>query len=170
MIEIRPMRWWHIEQAMPLENQLFGSTAWSPAQMWSELARDQRRYYVLVSAGNQAAGEPESDTGEVVVGYAGINLLPPDADVQTVAVAPSLQGRGWARRLVGRLIADASGADCSQVLLEVRADNDPALRLYERLGFEVIARRTAYYGPGEDALIMRLRPIPAAPTAAEHAS
>jgi len=170
MIEIRRMRWWHIEQAMPLEVQLFGSTAWSPAQMWSELARDQRRYYVLVSAGNQAAGEPESDTDEVVVGYAGINLLPPDADVQTVAVAPSLQGRGWARRLVERLIADASSAYCSQVLLEVRADNEPALRLYERLGFEVIARRTAYYGPGEDALIMRLRPIPVAPTVAEHAS
>jgi ribosomal-protein-alanine N-acetyltransferase len=169
MIEIRPMRWWHIEQAMPLESELFGSTAWSPAQMWSELARDQRRYYVLVSDGNQAAGEPESNADGVVVGYAGIHLLPPDADVQTVAVAPWLQGQGWARRLVELLIADAASADCSQIMLEVRADNEPALRLYERLGFEVIARRTAYYGPGEDALIMRLRPIPDTSTAGERA-
>lgn len=154
MIDIQPMRWWHIEEAMTWERELFGSTAWSAAQMWSELARDQRRYYVIVSDEHGSVREG------CVLGYAGINLLPPDADVQTVAVAPALRGRGWARRLVERLIEDAAGAGCAQIMLEVRADNAPALRLYERLGFDVIARRTAYYGPGEDALIMRLRPIP----------
>lgn len=172
MIGITPMRWWHIEPAMTWERQLFGSTAWSAAQMWSELARDSRRYYVIASDGQDDDGAHHGAIGRIgpdgerVLGYAGINLLPPDADVQTVAVAPHLQGRGWARRLLERLLADAEEAGCTQVMLEVRADNVSALGLYERFGFEVIARRTSYYGPGEDALIMRLRPIRTVPTAA----
>jgi [ribosomal protein S18]-alanine N-acetyltransferase len=44
------------------------------------------------------------------------------------------------------------------VLLEVRADNDAAIRLYERHGFERIAVRRRYYQPGDvDAHIMRRR-------------
>lgn len=158
MITMEPMRWWHIEQAMVLEHELFGSTAWSAAQMWSELAREQRRYYVIVTRDEAEPGADQAAAGDVI-GYAGINLLPPDADVQTVAVAPRFQGQGLARRLVDRLIADASEAGCAQIMLEVRAENDAALRLYENFGFEVIARRTSYYGPGADALIMRLRPL-----------
>ena len=149
-LTMRPMRWWHIEGAMPLEAKLFGATAWSAAQMWSELARPQRRYYVLT---------PAVDEGSVVLGYAGVSILAPDADVQTVAVAPSLQGRGWGRRLVSRLVDDAVSAGCTQVMLEVRADNTAALALYEGCGFEVIARRSSYYGSGQDALIMRWRSV-----------
>lgn len=152
-IEMHPMRWWHIEQAMLLEAELFAPTAWSAAQMWSELAREQRRYFVLTSGGHTA------DSPETVLGYAGVSILPPDADVQTVAVTPRLQGQGWGRRLVARLIDEAAAAGCAQAMLEVRADNVRALALYEGFGFEVIARRTAYYGPGEDALIMRMRPL-----------
>lgn len=168
MINIQPMRWWHIDQAMRWERELFGATAWSAAQMWSELAREQRRYFVLVS---DEESDPGADgdhpvTGDIVMGYAGINLLPPDADVQTVAVAPSLQGRGWARRLVEALLNEARRAQCTQILLEVRADNAPAQRLYAGFGFEVIARRTSYYGPGQDALIMRLRPVLEPPVSA----
>ena len=40
--------------------------------------------------------------------------------------------------------------------LEVRADNRPALGLYERFGFSTLGRRRDYYGPGLDALTMRL--------------
>lgn len=153
VLSISPMRWWHIEQAMVWESELFSASAWSAGQLWSELAREQRRYYVLTAAGE------ESDMPESVLGYAGVSILPPDADVQTVAVAPLLQGRGWGRRLVVRLLEDAAKSGCTQVMLEVRADNEAALALYEGLAFEVIARRTGYYGPGEDALIMRRRPL-----------
>ena len=42
-------------------------------------------------------------------------------------------------------------------MLEVRADNAPALALYERNGFERLALRRGYYGPGADAVVMRRR-------------
>nr|MBA3776604.1 ribosomal-protein-alanine N-acetyltransferase [Betaproteobacteria bacterium] len=50
-----------------------------------------------------------------------------------------------------------------QVFLEVRVSNLPAIALYERAGFERIARRVAYYPvtlleeSREDALVMRRR-------------
>ena len=48
-------------------------------------------------------------------------------------------------------------AGSRRVLLEVRADNDAARRLYDRAGFEVISVRRRYYQPGDvDALVMRL--------------
>jgi ribosomal-protein-alanine N-acetyltransferase len=46
---------------------------------------------------------------------------------------------------------------CSQVFLEVRSNNDAAISLYESRGFDRQALRADYYGPGLDAVVMRLR-------------
>ena len=40
------------------------------------------------------------------------------------------------------------------MMLEVRRDNDPAISLYRRFGFETISQRPNYYGGGVDALVM----------------
>jgi ribosomal protein S18 acetylase RimI-like enzyme len=56
------------------------------------------------------------------------------------------------------------------VFLEVRADNEGALALYESEGFELIDRRVGYYQPdGVDALVMRCSVITPEPGwAVEH--
>ena len=42
------------------------------------------------------------------------------------------------------------------LMLEVRVSNDPAIALYEKLGFRLVGRRKNYYrNPKEDALILR---------------
>lgn len=51
-----------------------------------------------------------------------------------MAVLPGHRGRGIGSRLLDRLL-ESAGADHRQVCLSVSADN-PALRLYERAGFE----------------------------------
>ena len=43
--------------------------------------------------------------------------------------------------------------------LEVAADNDPALGLYQRFGFVDEGRRPGYYGNGIDAVIMWSRAL-----------
>ena len=136
------MRWWHIEPIVAVEAELFGATAWSAGQFWGELAAPGRTYLVAEDA-------------EGILGYAGLAVLPPDADIQTVAVAPRARGAGWGRRLVSVLLGHARESGARRVLLEVRADNDAARGLYSALGFRDIAQRRDYYGPGEDAVVMQ---------------
>lgn len=141
-IRLRPLRWWDIEPIVVLERALFGRTAWSAAQFWGELAAPGRGYLVAERDGS-------------IVGYAGIAVLAPDADVQTVAVAESARGTGLGRRLLHALLDRARAEGARRVLLEVAADNAAARGLYHSMGFDEIARRRDYYGPGADALVMR---------------
>ena len=127
---------------MVLERELFGATAWTAAQFWGELAQPNRTYLV-------------TEDGDGVQAYAGLMVVPPTADIQTIAVAARAQRRGLASAILERLLATADAAGCTQTFLEVRADNAAAIALYERAGFAPIARRTSYYAPGEDAVIMR---------------
>jgi ribosomal-protein-alanine N-acetyltransferase len=142
------MRWWDIEALMPLEQELFGDTAWTAEMFWSELAHPETRWYVVAEDESQA------------LGYAGLLAPGLEADVQTVAVAPSAQGRGVGRMLLDALVEQAQERAATSLLLEVRADNERAIDLYARRGFERIAIRQRYYQPGDiDAWIMRLRPL-----------
>jgi ribosomal-protein-alanine N-acetyltransferase len=128
-----------------LEQKLFPIDAW-PLQMFlDELAQpDTRRYLVAESA-------------DGIVGYAGLMCIEPIADVQTIAVVPDYEGRGIGSTLLTALIDEARRRYAADLLLEVRADNPRAQRLYLRFGFEQIHVRPRYYRDGVDALIMRLQ-------------
>lgn len=139
---IRTMKWWDLGDVLTIEQQVFGPTAWSPETYWAELARDDR-YYVV-------ADEAE------VLGYAGLWLMPPDADVQTIAVAPNSRGRGIGSQLLEHLVGHARAAGARRLQLEVKAGNDEAIALYRRFGFEVLRLRPRYYPDFTDALVMEV--------------
>lgn len=148
-VRLRPMRWWDVAVLLPLERELFGSTAWSAETFWSELAQAADRRYLVAE-----------DAGGVLLGYAGLRLGGGEADVQTLAVAPAAQRRGIGGLLLRGLLERAARAGVGSVLLEVRAGNEAAIALYAGHGFERIAVRRGYYQPdGGDAVIMRLRPL-----------
>ena len=94
-----------------------------------------------------------------VVAYGGV-LAPrrsEQADIQTIAVAPSARRAGLGRALMNALIAEATGRGAREIFLEVRADNPGAQQLYDSLGFEALAIRAGYYQPDNvDAIVMRL--------------
>ncbi|MBB2900610.1 ribosomal-protein-alanine N-acetyltransferase [Kineococcus radiotolerans] len=142
-MELHRMRWWHLADVHALERDLFGRSAWSVESFWGELARPDRRFLVALE-------------GERVVGYGGVVVAGADADVQTVGVARDQQGRGTGRALLRALRAAVVEAGATHLLLEVRADNEPAQNLYRSEGFVQIARRARYYQPDDvDALILR---------------
>ena len=145
-VQIRPMRWWDIPAVTALEQALFPTDAWSEEQFWSELALDTRVYLTAERDGH-------------VIGYAGAFVLAPDSDLQTIAVAPSVQGAGTGRRLLAELTAMVIDRGAESMMLEVRADNSPAIGMYERMGFERISTRSRYYADGTDAQIWRRRPL-----------
>ena len=139
------MRWWDIEPVMVLEHELFGDEAWSKTMFWSELAEHMSRHYLV------------AEVDGAIVAYAGLYAYPPhESYVQTIAVAPSHQGRGIGTRLLNDLIEESQRRGCERLDLEVRADNDVAIALYERQGFIRIGLRRHYYQPsGVDAVVMR---------------
>ena len=140
------LRWWDLDHVQALERQLFSADPWTAWQFWSELARvPESRWYVVARRGRR------------VVGYAGVFLVVPEADVQTVAVAAEEQGLGTGRVLLGALIDRAQERGAAILHLEVRADNAAAIGLYEAAGFAPDGRRRDYYGRGQDALLMSLR-------------
>ena len=79
------------------------------------------------------------------------------AELETLAVAPSHRRRGLARHLLAALLVELSRASVTELWLEVRVSNLPAIALYRAVGFEETGRRAGYYShPAEDAVLMRL--------------
>ena len=75
----------------------------------------------------------------------------------TIGVERDCQRQGVATRLLAALIDQARAQGARRMLLEVRVDNGPALRLYERHGFRRMGLRKRYYQPeGVDAYTMAL--------------
>jgi ribosomal-protein-alanine N-acetyltransferase len=86
-------------------------------------------------------------------------LIPPQADLELIAVAPLFQRQGIARRLLRSLAGELQARHCSEILLEVRSSNIAARGLYAASGFAETTRRPAYYSdPVEDAILMS-RPV-----------
>lgn len=142
-LTIQPLRWWHLDAVMAIEQATFGDTAWSLEQFYGELAAPGRWLQGLFDS-------------QGLHGYVDVGVAGSDADLMTVAIRESLRGAGWGGRLVASGMAHAQAAGATAMFCEVRSDN-PAARLYERLGFVAIDRRRDYYRRGIDAIVMRCR-------------
>ncbi|MFY1635954.1 ribosomal protein S18-alanine N-acetyltransferase [Solwaraspora sp. WMMB335] len=146
-MRIARFRWWHIEQALPIEEDLFGAERWSAEMFWNELAND---HFYLVAV----------DDADQLAGYAGLALVgsperPDEAWVQNIAVRRDAQRRGTGRTLLTSLLDEATRRGARRTLLEVAVDNAPAQRLYAGYGFEPVGIRRGYYQPSNtDALVM----------------
>lgn len=55
-----------------------------------------------------------------------------------VNLLPEVQGRGWGRRLVGRVVEHLRGQDVNAVWLGMDERNTAARKFYERIGFQEI--------------------------------
>lgn len=90
-----------------------------------------------------------------VAGFCAFWLVFDEIHINNVAVRPTFRGRGIGTALMQHVLAEARRLGARRATLEVRASNEPARRLYERLGFYVAATRRNYYtNPVEDALIL----------------
>jgi ribosomal-protein-alanine N-acetyltransferase len=144
---IRRMTPEDIDRVMEIAESLKEAPHWPRAAFEQSLDRAaQPRRIALVA---EAAGG--------VVGFAVASLMPPEAELETIAVASTAQRHGLARRLFAELATELGAAQITEVILEVRASNQAALGLYRGLGFADTGRRSRYYhDPVEDAVLMRL--------------
>jgi [ribosomal protein S18]-alanine N-acetyltransferase len=109
------------------------------------------RRIALVAAGLDPAGSSH------VEGFTVASLLPPQAELESIAVAAGSQRRGLGRMLFDALLSELRKAGVLEIALEVRASNHAALAFYRGAGFSKTGLRRAYYAdPVEDAVLMRL--------------
>lgn len=145
-MRLEPLRRSQIRRCVELERILFaGDDPWTARAFHAEL--DAGGHYVVAL----------TDDGEVV-GYAGLAIAGVRGDwetsVHTIGVHPDHQGHGIGTALLEALLARADELR-APVFLEVRTDNDNAIRLYERHGFSRISVRKGYYqASGADAYVM----------------
>lgn len=121
------------------------------------------------SAMARLLGLPESIAfiaarGAVPCGLVLIRRAGEDCEILTIAVTPAMRNQGVGAGLLDTACDWGLRIGACRVVLEVAGDNRPALRLYEKCGFERCGHRPGYY-PGRyagiskiDALILQ-RPL-----------
>lgn len=88
-------------------------------------------------------------TGREPLGFVLSRAVEDEAEILTLALHPDVRGRGLAAPLLRRHLDDLMRLGVRAVHLEVEEGNAPALRLYQRHGFNEVGRRPGYYaGPG----------------------
>lgn len=68
-----------------------------------------------------------------------------DAHILNICVKRDKQKQGLAKRLINKIVEIAKSRLVDKVVLEVRETNKPAIKLYEKMGFECVGRRKNYY-------------------------
>jgi ribosomal-protein-alanine N-acetyltransferase len=136
----------HIDALMPYERDMFGSEAWSRGSYLSELGDHDLRHYLVVEGADH-----------VLLGWGGVMVIGPTAEILTIGVVPEARRRGLATDLLHALLTEARGRGATECFLEVREDNDGARAFYLREGFEQLGLRRGYYDHGRiNAVSMRL--------------
>ena len=132
----------HVAQVAALEKLCF-SDPWSESSVASELSNPLSAWLVAMD-------------GDVLAGYVGSQSVMGESDMMNIAVDAHYRRQGIAQALVEALVAQLKEKGNHSLTLEVRISNQPAIALYEKLGFTQVGRRPNYYrNPKEDALILR---------------
>ena len=148
---IREMKLSDVPQAVQIEQSSF-SLPWSE-KSFSDAVADANAVFLVADEHVVNSGGDEAD---IVVGYIGMYLSPPEGEISNVAVAEAFRGGGIGGALMAAMQEQAVRLGIEQIFLEVRCSNTPAIRLYEKAGFEEIGVRRNFYDlPREDAKLMR---------------
>lgn len=97
----------------------------------------------------------EEETGRIA-GCCGVRNIVGEGDISNVVVREDMRNRGVGKEMLSALLREAEKRyGISEFTLEVRVSNEPAIALYESLGFKNEGiRRKFYEKPVEDAMIM----------------
>ena len=81
-----------------------------------------------------------------------------ELEIDNLVVAASHRRQGIGAALLHEALGQSQALGVRSAVLEVRAGNVAAQKLYESFGFITLGRRIEYYhNPAEDALIMRCK-------------
>jgi ribosomal-protein-alanine N-acetyltransferase len=111
----------------------------------SEFAWDAKKIIAsLNSPYNRCLLLCDAEAGDLL-GYAVLHSVLDECQLLNIAILKSKQGQGLGSYFIQHVIAAAQSSNASLILLEVRASNQTAIRLYEKQGFIRNGIRKGYY-------------------------
>jgi ribosomal-protein-alanine N-acetyltransferase len=143
--QVRPAEPADAPAVAALESVCLGPDAWSEGLVREGISGGLPTVSYLVAVDDDA-----------VVGHAVTSAAGDIAELQRIAVAPEHRRQGVGDLLLSAAVEAASRTEADRMLLEVRADNRPALAFYAHAGFVEIDRRERYYADGTTAIVLRL--------------
>lgn len=116
-----------------------------------------KHFYHTLEAINSVIFTANVEEEDKIVGLLIASISVSEADIYMVVVDEEYKQNRIAYQLFQHLIEHCR-EEVESIFLEVRISNEPAIGLYERLGFERLNIRKAYYSsPIEDAIVMHLK-------------
>jgi [ribosomal protein S18]-alanine N-acetyltransferase len=143
-----------LSEILEVEEACF-SAPWTRKMLEAELSGNPFAHFLVArqEGGNEAASES-------IVGYLCYWIVFEEVRLMNLAVIESMRHLGIAKSLVATALQRGMSQSAHRAVLEVRASNLAAQRLYEGFGFSRTAIRPKYYAnPEEDAVLMELDPI-----------
>jgi ribosomal-protein-alanine N-acetyltransferase len=151
-----------LPQLVAISNSAGSAAHWSP-QQWLDIFHSQipaRLAWIAEQTERrrlprtEAVGPEAPAPGVFAIGFLVAQCGNPEWELENIAVLPDFRQRGVGVALLSALLEEARIRHAERILLEVRASNQSAIRLYTLAGFQLIARRRDYYrNPVDDALL-----------------
>lgn len=142
-IEIRQAKLYDVPALARIERDSFDSP-WSADEITKDVTSDDGSIYVAVAL-----------IGDERAGYADMRIIKGESQIYNIAVAPEFRKQGIGEALLDHMVRKSEELGLSIITLEVRAGNEAAMALYEKMGFRNVGTRPGYYAKGsEDAVLM----------------
>lgn len=142
-IKIDRLEKYDIDEVDKVAQNAYGNHHWSKEAFYSELSNKLAKYYV--------ARNLQGD----IVGFAGSWSIIDEAHITTIAVDSNYRRQHIGEVLLRAIIENCYAEKIKYLTLEVRESNLPAIKLYEKYGFQSFGVRKGYYQDNnENALIM----------------
>jgi ribosomal-protein-alanine N-acetyltransferase len=118
--------------------------AWNRRQITDALAMPSTHALVVDEDGDPIEGDGLMAAGSTPAGFVLTRHAVGEEELLLIAVRPEHRRRGLGEALITHLVAQARSRGTEKIFLEMRRGN-PAVHLYEKLGFEPIGKRADYY-------------------------
>ncbi len=152
MIQLRPMRYEDLPSVVAIEESLC-VCPWTYT-IFHDCLRVGYSCWVYAEK-NPATEDTLQDH---IVGYGLVSVAAEEGHILSLCIEMARQNQGLGTRMLQHLLKDAKQQGAQSVFLEVRASNERAFQLYQRLGFAVIGHRKGYYelpnGGREDGAVL----------------
>jgi [ribosomal protein S18]-alanine N-acetyltransferase len=147
MTIIRAMTVADLQGVVEIERLSF-TLPWSENAFRHELLENEQAHFFVAEQDGQ------------VIGAAGYWFIVDECHVSTIATHPDWRRQGVGEMLLRAMLSHALALEALMAVLEVRASNEAAIKLYRKYGFDVNRVRKGYYRDNlEDALEMIAQPI-----------